>query len=144
MMGDPLLPLLRLRRLARDAALQDLAAALRAEADAAQGVAELEAAIARETEAAGALSGDDSVVEAFGRWLREARRARGAAEARRDGASAEVGLARAVLAAARAAVEAAEALAERRREEARAAALRGEQHALDESAARGRTDGLSD
>ena len=143
-MGDPLPPLLRLRRLARDAALQDLATALRAEADAAQGVAELEGAITRETEAAGALSGDDAVVEAFGRWLREARRALSAAEARRDGASAEVGLARAVLAAARAAVEAAEALAERRRDDARAAALRGEQHTLDEIAARDRTGRLSD
>jgi flagellar export protein FliJ len=141
---DRLAPVLRLRQLARDTALNELAAALAEEAAAMAAVAALEAEIARETEAAAALTGDDAVVEAFGRWLREARRALGTAEARRDEASAEVGLARAVLAASRAAMEAAEALAARRQDEARLAALRGEQHALDELAARDRTDKLPD
>jgi len=129
---DRLAPVLRLRQLARDTALNDLAAALAEEAAAAAVVAALEAEIARETDAAAALTGDDAVVEAFGRWLRAARRRLGEAEAARDAAGGEVALARAVLAAARAGMRAVEALAEEQAARARAAAAAGEQRALDE------------
>ncbi len=129
---DRLAPVLRLRQLARDTALNELAAALADEAAAAAVVAALEAEIARETDAAAALTGDDTVVEAFGRWLREARRRLGTAAAARDAAEGEVALARAVLAAARAGMRAAEALAEEQKGRARAAEAAGEQRALDE------------
>ncbi len=133
---DPLGPVLRLRRMARDAALRDLAAALRQEAACVQAVASLEAAIARETEAAATLTGDDSVVEAFGLWLRRARHELDGADAAREAAAGEVVLGRSVLAAARAAVRAAEDLVARHEAEQRATAARTEQHALDEIASR--------
>jgi len=129
---DRLAPVLRLRQLARDTALNELAAALAEEAAAAAAVAALEAEIARETDAAAALTGDDAVVEAFGRWLRAARRRLGGAEATRDAAGGEVALARAVLAAARAGMRAVEALAGEQAARARAAAAAAEQRALDE------------
>ena len=132
MARDPLTAVLRLRHLAREGALRDLAAALRQEAACAQAVAALEASIARETETAANLAGDDSVVEAFGVWLRRARMELGTAGAVRDAAAEEVVLGRAVLAAARAAVRAAEELLARQETEQRAAAARAEQRALDE------------
>ncbi|MGH7041750.1 MAG: flagellar FliJ family protein [Acetobacteraceae bacterium] len=134
MARDPLAPVLRLRRMARDAALGNLAAALRQEAAAAQAVAVLETTIARETETAASLTGDDSVVEAFGVWLRHARRDLDRAAAVRDAAGEEVVLGRAVLGAARAAVRAAEELLARRDAEQREAETRAEQRALDEIA----------
>jgi len=132
MARDPLTAVLRLRQLARDGALRDLAAALRQEAGCAQAVATLEAGIARETETAANLAGDDSVVEAFGVWLRRARHELNTASAVRDAAAEEVVLGRAVLAAARAAVRAAEELLARQEAERCAAAARAEQRALDE------------
>ncbi len=140
MARNPLPPLLRLRSLARDAALRDLAATLRAEADAAQAVAVLEVAIARETDAAAALTGDDAVVEAFGRWLRSAHQHLAAATAVREDASAEVDLARAVLAAARSAARAAEELLDAQDAAARAHAARGDQRTLDDLAGQQRKE----
>ncbi|MDE2580701.1 MAG: flagellar FliJ family protein [Rhodospirillales bacterium] len=134
MTRDPLQPVLRLRRLALEAALRDLAAALRQEAACAQTVAALEAAIAQETAAAASLAGDDSVVEAFGVWLRRTRRELDGAAVARDAAGAEVELGRAVLAAARAAVRAAETLAASREAEQCRNAARQEQKDLDEIA----------
>ncbi len=140
MARDPLPSLLRLRRLARDAALRDLAATLRAEADASQAVAALENAIARETEAAAALTGDDGVVEAFGRWLRGAHQHLAAATAVRDGASAEVDLARAVLAAARSSALAAEEILDAQEAAARVHTARGEQRTRDDIAGQPRKE----
>ncbi|MBW4093544.1 MAG: hypothetical protein HIU82_20955 [Proteobacteria bacterium] len=134
MSRDPLGPVLRLRRMARDATLRDLAAALAQEAACAQAVARLEDAIARETEAATALTGDDSVVEAFGLWLRRARHELDGAGAAREAAAGEVVLVRSVLAAARAAVRAAEELVARHEAEQRANEARAEQRSLDEIA----------
>lgn len=134
MARDPLDSVLRLRRLARDAALRDLATALRQEAVCAQTVAALEATIVRETEAAANLAGDDGVVETFGVWLRRARQELDGAAAARDAAGEEVVLGRAVLAAARAAVRAAEELLARQEAERRRVRARQEQRALDEIA----------
>jgi flagellar export protein FliJ len=134
MTRDPLDPVLRLRRLARDAALRDLAGALCQEAVCAQTVATLEAEIARETEAAANLAGDDRDVEAFGVWLRRARRELDSAAAARDVAGEEVVLGRAVLAATRAAVRAAEEVLARQEAARRGAEAHREQRALDEIA----------
>ena len=132
MTRDPLDPVLRLRRMARDAALRDLATALRQEAACAQDVGTLEATIAHETEAAANLAGDDGDVEAFGVWLRRARRELDRATAARDAAGEEVVLGRAVLSAARAAVRAVEELLARQEQARHAEATRREQRALDE------------
>ncbi len=132
MTRNPLPSVLRLRQLTRDAALRDLAAALRQEAACAQAVTAAEARIAQETETAANLAGDDSVVEAFGVWLRRARHELGSAAAARDAAAEDVVLGRAVLAAARAAVKAAEELLARQEADRRAAGARREQQALDE------------
>jgi len=132
MTTDPLLILLRLRRIAADEARRGMAEALQAEAAAADGVRAIEEAIAHETEAAGALEGGDSVVEAFGQWMRRVGQERAARLATLARAEECVQEARAVLAASRASMEATEAVIERREEARRLAALRAEQRVLDD------------
>ena len=132
MKREPLAVVLRLRRLAMEDATRDFAECLRAEAEGAQAVAAVEAAIERETEAASSLSAGDAVVEAFGAWLKRARQQLRAAEAARDHCEGETGRARAVLSVARSAVKATEHLiAEQEAAKARKAA-RQEQQTLDE------------
>jgi flagellar export protein FliJ len=130
MKRNPLDAVLRLRRLAMEDAGRDLAECLRGEAAAQQAVAAVEAAIHRETEAASSLTGDDAVVEAFGVWLKRARKDLHAAQARREHFESETARARAALAVARAAVKATELLIAK--QAAAAEAARQEQHDLDE------------
>ncbi len=130
--------LVRVRRLALDAATRDLAAALRNEAQAAHVVSCIEQDMQRERAAAEDLRGDDADVEAFGLWLRRARQDLAEAEAMRDQSEAETTRARAAVGAARAALTAAETALEARRAEQRAAAQRREQAAIDEIAQRRR------
>lgn len=130
--------LLRLRRLAREDAIRGLGVCMKADAAAGAAVARIDASIAAENEAATRLDGDDIAVEAFGRWLRRVRQERDAAAAARERAEAETVRARAVLGAARAALAGVESELSRRAEEARLAALRREQAAIDEHAGRRR------
>jgi flagellar export protein FliJ len=136
MTRDPLEALLRLRRLAADEARRSLADSLRAEDQAVQAIAVIEAAIERETEAATNLAAGDAEVEAFSAWLRRIRPKQHAAYAAGDHAEAETARARIVLAAARAAVQAAEEMLEKQAAARQAEAERKEQHALDEVAQR--------
>ncbi len=131
---DPLHAVLRLRRLAMDDAMRELAAALATEGVAAEVCARIEAAIVAEQQAVSRLDADDLAVEAFGRWLRRIRRERDAASAAREQAGAETVRVRAVLGAARASLAVIESEIQRRTEEARAAALLREQAVIDESA----------
>ena len=133
---DPLDAMLRLRRLALEEAMRELADRLAAEDEAAQAVARIEDSIAAEQDTASRLEGGDLAVEAFGRWLRGASPERAAARNARDRAEAETARARAILGAARAGLAAAEAEAARRAEAARAAILGREQAIIDESAGR--------
>jgi len=138
MMRDPIDTLLRLRRLAAEGAVRDLAVCLAAEAAAEEAVSRIDASIAAEEAEATRLDADDVAVEMFGRWLRRARQERAGAAAARDRAEAETTRARAVLGAARAAVAGVEAELTRRAEDARTADLRREQAAIDEHAGRPR------
>jgi flagellar export protein FliJ len=134
MARDPLAALIRLRRLACDEALRDLAAALDAESRAVAAIAVLQQAMAREEEAASDLGADDLAVEAFGRWFRRAQAELASAELARNQAEAETARARVILSGARAALEAAEAELQRRATAEQALRLRTEQAALDEMA----------
>ncbi|HEX3404930.1 MAG TPA: hypothetical protein VHT74_31845 [Acetobacteraceae bacterium] len=108
MTQDPLESLLRLRRLAADEARRYLANCLRNEDAAAHAIAEIDAAIERETDVATNLATSDTEVEAFAAWLRCIRPRQYAAHVAEDRAETETAHARGVLAAARAAVQAAE------------------------------------
>jgi flagellar export protein FliJ len=108
MTRDPLEALLRRRNLAVDQARRGLADCLRAEGQAAQSVAAVEAAIEHEIAVATNLASGDAEVEAFAAWLRRIRPKQQAAHAAEAQAEAATSQARAVVAAARAAVRAAE------------------------------------
>jgi flagellar export protein FliJ len=136
MESDPLLALLRLRRLATDEARRVLAECLHAETEAAGRIRAVELAIAQETETASRLDGDHRMVEEFGSWLRCARAERQSAEADLTLARAQTGEARAVLGASRAALRAVEELLAKRAAEHRAEMQRAEQQSLDELGAR--------
>ncbi|MEO9189826.1 MAG: hypothetical protein ABI224_07455 [Acetobacteraceae bacterium] len=136
MARDPLDALLRLRRLAQEDALRELAVCMAADAAANAAVACIDAAIVAEEEAASRLDAEDIAVEAFGRWLRRVREERDAASTARDRAEAGAIRARAVLGAARSALAAVEAELARRAEETRLVVLRREQAAIDEHAGR--------
>ncbi|HSU06208.1 MAG TPA: flagellar FliJ family protein [Acetobacteraceae bacterium] len=129
---DPLLTVLRLRRMVLDDASRELADCLRQETEAQQAVTGVETAIARETDVATSLSADDAVVEAFGVWLRRARQDLRAAVAVRQRAEMETTRSRAILAAARAAAKAAEQLMAERKTAEQVAVARREQAVLDE------------
>jgi DNA-binding IclR family transcriptional regulator len=100
MTRDPLESLLRLRRLTVDQARRGLAECLRAESEATQSVASIEASIARETDVATNLASDDVQVEAYAAWLRRIRPKQQAAHAAQAQAEAATSGGRAVLAAA--------------------------------------------
>lgn len=138
MRRDSLKSILRLRQMVVDEAAQELADALRKETEAGQAVRAIEAAIARETERAEDLDGEDTQVEAFGLWLRRARQERGIALDAYDRTQADTGRARAVLSAARVGLEAAKTLQVKRVAEGRQAQLVLEQKLIDEAAARRR------
>lgn len=136
MARDPLRTLLQLRRLAREEATRELAAALAASDAVAATLEHIELSIATETAAASGIEVDDLAVEAFGRWLRRAKLEHAAATAASDRAEAEAVRARAVLGAARAALAAVEDEIERRAAAAQAATLGYEQAVIDEHAGR--------
>jgi flagellar export protein FliJ len=139
MKHDPVKSLLRLRQTAVDQARCQLAECLRAETDAEAAIAAIEAAIAREMDAATSLAGDDAEVEAFAAWLRRMRPHEQAAHAAREAAEAATSEARAVLGAARAAVRAAEAVLEKNTAAIQAEAARKAQAQIDEVAGRARS-----
>ncbi len=135
---DPLDTLARVRRMSHEEALAALALVLQAEEEADGLAKQAERTIAAETFAAGALDGDDGVVEAFAAWLPGARQRAALARGACERAQADVSRARAVLAMTRAGVEAVATLLDEQASRRAAVAARQEQHALDD-AARGRT-----
>ncbi len=135
---DPLDTLARVRRMSHEEALAALALVLQAEEEADDLAKQAERTIAAETFAAGALDGDDGVVEAFAAWLPGARQRAAQARGACERAQADVSRARAVLAMTRAGVEAVATLLDEQASRRAAAAARQEQHALDD-AAHGRT-----
>lgn len=130
---EPLLAVVRLRRMALDDASREFAESLRREAEAQQAAAAVEAAIAREAEAATSLAADDATVEAFGIWLKRARQDLRLAQAARDDAEIETTRVRAVLQAARAAVKAAEQMLAEKQAAQQATLARRQQAELDET-----------
>jgi len=125
-----------LRQAAVDEASQSLAARHRDETAATASVRGLAAEVTRQRLAVQAVEAGDAEVEAFGHWLRGARRKQQELVAAQQFAIAESARARAVLAAARAALEAVEILQAEQREAAAAAEARQEQRITDEAAAR--------
>lgn len=138
MSRDPLLAVVRLRRMALDDASREFAECLRRETAAQQAAAAVEAAIVREADAATSLAADDAVVEAFGTWLKRARADLRAAQTAHEDAEIETTRARAVLQAARAAVKAAEQMLAEKQASRQATLARREQAALDETGQRSR------
>jgi flagellar export protein FliJ len=136
MKSDPLASLLRLRRLTADQARRELADCLRAESEARQAIAAIDAAIARETEVAPGLAGGDAEVEAFAAWLRRIRPSQHGARVAEAATVAQTTEARAVLAMARAAVRAVEELLTQRAAEERIIAEHHAQREIDEVAQR--------
>jgi flagellar export protein FliJ len=136
MTQDPLESLLRLRRLAVDDARRGLSECLRAEGEAAQAVAAIEAAIEHETDVAASLSTGDAEVEAFAAWLRRIRPKQHAAHAAEAQAGAATAQGRAILAAARAAVSAVEDMLAEHAAERMAEGQRQDQREIDEAAQR--------
>ena len=134
---DPLLVLARVRRMAHEEALANLARALAGEAEADDVVKQAERSIAGELEAASALDGGDGVVEAFAAWLPGARQRSAQAREACERAQADVSRARAMLSVTRSGTEAVAAVIAERARLQGAAEARSEQHALDD-AARGR------
>jgi hypothetical protein len=116
MKSDSLVTVARLRRMAQDAARQDLSRALAAEAIAIAHADDATRRIADEAEAASSLMADDAVVDAFAVWLPGARQHAAATRAVCERAGAEVGRTRAVLTLSRTAVEAVETLLVQRAE----------------------------
>ena len=136
MKSDPLASRLRLRRLTADQARRELADCLRAETEAKQAIAAIDAEIAGETEVATSLAGGDAEVEAFAAWLRRIRPSQHAGRVAEAATVAQTSEARAVLAMARAAVRAVEELLTQRGAEERMTAERHDQREIDEIAQR--------
>lgn len=128
--------LLRLRRIALDEARLLLAASLDREAEAARQVRAIERSIREETDRASRLDGSDTTVETYALWLRRARDMLASATGALLEAESATHEARVVLGAGRQGVEAVEAELARLAEDARAAAAKREQRALDEIASR--------
>jgi flagellar export protein FliJ len=137
MARDPMVPLLKLRRLAVDQARQSLADCLAREQMTEKALAEAEAALDRETLAAQA-SASDGEVEAYAAWLPYGRMAVQKAQSARDAAAVETTLGRAALTLARSAAEAVEKLIEQRRQKNLAEAEQRERKVLDEAGQRRR------
>lgn len=138
MARDPLPTLLRLRRLAHDEARRALTEAVAREAAATDIADAIDREIGRETTLASSLDTDDAVVERFGLWLTGARHRAAAARAHAERLESDTARARAAMTLARAGVEAVESLAADRAAADRDAAMRREQHALDDLARRKR------
>lgn len=136
MARDPLHVVLRLRRIQQDAARAELAESVRAEANAAEHVARLDARLADEAAAAELLAGDDVVRAAYPVWLAHARSMARDACAALDAASGQLAKSRMQLADARAATRVVEALLARHDDARREARAREEQRALDEAGSR--------
>lgn len=136
MAGNPLEVLLRLRRLAVDQARQGLAECVAAETIAIARCNAVEAAMARELDAASKITADDRAVEDFAIWLHRTLPERSAAEAALLGAETQTKEARMVLGAARAGVRAVESMLERKETERLLLVGRTEQLALDEAVRR--------
>jgi flagellar FliJ protein len=132
MTRDPLLTVLRLRRMEVDAARAELVLRETRAHEAAIMAHEAEATIQAEMQAATRLTADDAAVEAFGAWLPKGREAVARAEALLLRAQAEAAQARARLNLARAAAEAVEKLLEKKAAAAEKEALRRQQIVLDE------------
>lgn len=132
MSRDPLVTLIRVRRLACEDAQRRLVTALAAEARAHQLTQAAERTIARETEAASDCSGSDAVVEAFGIWLPGARRQLEDTRRALLSLQAEAMRARAELTATRTALESVETLQAQRCEAARQHAERKLNRELDD------------
>lgn len=141
MSRDALQVLTRLRRFEVNAAQRDLAAGLRAVADAEDAQRAAGLAIARETAVTTTLAAEALVTDLFCRWLPHARAEVEATNAFRDAAEQQASRARAALAAAHAGAEAVEALRTDQARARRVVGLRTEQAALDEHAARSRPGG---
>lgn len=110
MARDSLATLIKIRRVACDEAVKQLAAALAAEETAAQAVHEGERTLAKEAATAKAIDGTDAMVEAFGAWLPVARRKLEAARATLTALQAETVRARAELTICKTALETVEQL----------------------------------
>jgi flagellar export protein FliJ len=123
---------IRIRREVVDDARRQLTEALIRESTAERATHAAEVSIARETELASELSGTDAAVEAFGRWLRQARQGAERARKELERAATETGRARANSAAARAAARIAEELQARRAAEHAAELIKREQQAVDD------------
>ena len=133
MAHDPLGSLLRLRRLACDAAKRAVVECLDAETEAGSCAWEAGLAIEREADAAAAGAGGDALVEAFAAWLPGARLRAGQAQALHERRQAETACARAALAASRGALESLETLIARRAAGVAETAARIAQRELDDA-----------
>jgi len=121
MTRDPLITLIKVRRLASDEAQRQLVNALNEESRAERMVQETERVMAQEMETASDPNSSDAVVEAFGAWLGGARRQLETARRMLLDRQAETIRVRAELTATRTALESVEALQEQRRQEAQRA-----------------------
>jgi hypothetical protein len=138
---DPLDAVLRIRRMAVDAARRHLADSLTIEEAARKRVAAAEARIESEAAVAADLATGDAAVEAFAAWLPVGRAIVGAAQAEHEKALTDVNMARAAVTVARASAAAAADLQSRRAADRAALAERRAQNAMDEVASRVRSDG---
>jgi hypothetical protein len=136
MARDPLDTLLRVRRLAVQNRIRDLAAAVRDEEQACQAQNACGDRIARETAAARSLGERDAALAGFTHWRVRAMQELRAAEARATEAGGRTRGARALLAEARAAMRAVEFALERRKRETDLLAQRAAQHVLDDATRR--------
>ncbi len=132
MRGDRLATLLRLRKMARDAARQELTAAEEACHQAGRIRDAAEAEIQRELQSASAVDRDDQAVETFAAWLVAARRHLAGCTQACDAADARLTEARATFTLARQAVETIETAIAEHDQAMRSAELRQEQKRLDE------------
>lgn len=121
MTRDPLITLIKVRRLASDEAQRQLVNALNEESRAERIVQETERVMAQEMETASDPNSSDAVVEAFGAWLGGARRQLETARRMLLDRQAETIRVRAELTATRTALESVETLQEQRRQEAQRA-----------------------
>ena len=135
-MADPLVTILRLRRLTVDDAKRHLAERLTAEQQAGQAYQAAQAAIAFECKVASDIEATDRAVEAYAAWLPLGRARADAAREALEQARSEVAKARAALTASRAAAEVAGAVLDRRLETLAEQAGRRAQAETDEIAAR--------
>lgn len=132
MAHDSLETLLRVRKMARDAARQELTAAEQAELQARHALDAAEANIQREMRAASRLECDDQTVETFALWLASANSQLAQAVCTHDTAEATLVQTRASFTLARQAVEIIETAIAERQAAARNEAQRREQLRLDE------------